>query len=145
MERVEQRVRVRLRFYLDEDLSQALAIALGGLEYDAIHTRAIGHARQIDPKQLAFARRRGRVLITANYVDFRMLHEAWRVWAPLMNEIRRTPHPGILVVPNPNAMPVAAMAGVIDDFAQGTNPQDVQDRLIRWREGRGWEDVSAVR
>ena len=100
--------------YLDEDLFIDLGLSLPAQRFEALHTREAGLDGQSDPKQLAFAMRQGRVLVTANPSDFQMLHEAWLVWGELWDDSGHRPHPGILVVPNPNGMTIEAMTTLID-------------------------------
>lgn len=132
------------RLYLDEDLSNDLGPALRAVGCDAVHTRELGRDGQIDPKQLAFAATQRRTLVTANFGDFRMLYEAWLTWTALDGPGLPT-HPGIVVVPNPNSLLVAPMTRVLDDFAQRTEPFDIEHRLVRWSAKNGWQDFSAVR
>lgn len=134
-----------LQQYVDEDLSDSLPGFLGGLGHDAVHTRAIGNSGFIDPEQLAYAARHGRVLLTSNFDDFRMLHEAWLVWTPEWAGAGASPHPGILVVPNPNEMNADAMARLVDAFVRRADMADLRNRLFRWRASTGWLDYSAVR
>jgi hypothetical protein len=76
-----------------------------------------------------------------------MLHQAWLVWAELWSEqgLGLLLHYGVLVMPNPNALPAQDMSRIIDEFARNLQPEDMQGRLLRWRPGIGWEDRSSVR
>ena len=131
--------------YIDEDLSDDLPSALRALGYDAVHAREAGNERQINPRQLAFAARHGRLLVTANAQDFRMLHEAWVVWSTEWPAAGLAPHPGIALVPNPNAMRTPAIARILDELARGIGGADPRNRLYRWKATTGWEDQSALR
>jgi len=133
------------RLYLDEDLTDDLGELLRAEGFDAIHTRDASRKGAIDPRQLAFAVEEHRVVVTANLVHFRMLHEAWLNWAPLQNPDQPRPHPGILAVPNPNVMPAGVMARVIADLAGDDHSKGVENRLLQWRIGLGLRDLSSIR
>ena len=131
--------------YPDGDLFIDLGLWLRAQHFDALHTREVRLDGQSDPKQLAFATRQGRVLVTANLRDFRMLREAWLVWGELWDDSGHRPHPGILVVPNQNAKSIEAMATLLDEFARDAVPELIQGRLLRWTSESGREDLSTVR
>ena len=133
------------RFYVDEDLSNDLSPELRSSGYDAVHTREVGNGRQVDPRQLAYATRHGRVLLTANLGDFRMLHEAWVVWAAEPGVAPTSPHAGIVVLPNPNEMEAVTMARLLVEYVRAMAPADLASRLLRYRSVGTWEDLSAVR
>lgn len=132
------------RLYLDEDLSKDLGALLRADGLDAFHTRELGRAGATDPQQLAFAVEENRTIITANLVHFRMLHEAWILSAPLQNPTNPRPHPGIVAVPNPNVMSAETMARLLADFVRGGLSSGVENRLLEWRIGHGWRDLTAV-
>lgn len=134
-----------LNVYLDEDLFDDLGVILRVQRCDALHTREAGLDGQSDAEQLAFATREGRTLVTANRQDFRVLPEAWLVWADLWRELGHIPHAGILVVPNPNALNRGVMAQLIADFAHASDPAAMQSRLFRWQAATGWTDLTAIR
>jgi hypothetical protein len=81
-----------MRFYLDEDLSDVIAV-IGrnrfGLDIVSAHACGIEHVS--DAEQLAFAAREGRVLVTRNGDDFIMLTHRFRD--------EGLPHPGVAIVP----------------------------------------------
>lgn len=104
------------RLYLDEDLANELTAALRQRGHDAVHTREVGNKGRTDPRQLAFAVHHGRILITANYRDFRMLHDAWVVWSDRRVGLGLALHHGIPMVPNPNAATPLATARLVDEI-----------------------------
>jgi predicted nuclease of predicted toxin-antitoxin system len=69
-----------LRFLLDEDLSQQVAIGLRARGIDAVSVHEIGRDNQriSDEIQLAFAVEQGRVMVTYNRRDFQLLDARWR-------------------------------------------------------------------
>jgi hypothetical protein len=105
----------------------------------------MGRAGATDPRQMAFAVQENRTIVTANLVHFRLLHQAWVLSAPLHNPNNPRPHPGILVVPNPNVMPAEVMAQLLEEFVRGDPSGSVENRLLEWRIRHGWRDRSAVR
>ncbi len=70
-----------LRFLLDEDMSDRVAVGLRARDVDAISVHEIDRAnRQIpDEEQLAFAAEQGRVIVTYNRADYQALDAAWRI------------------------------------------------------------------
>jgi hypothetical protein len=134
---------VAARFYVDEDLSNAFAAELRRLGHDVLHTRDAGNRRAIDPRQLAFAVREDRSLVTANFADFRMLHEAWLIWSGHWPQ--PVGHPGILVVPNENLSRPTALALFVDAFVGQIGDNGLRTRLFRYRDAVGWTDFTAVR
>lgn len=133
------------RFYIDEDLSDDLAAGLRALGFDAVHAREAGNRGAIDPRQMAIAASHRRILVTANFSRFRMLHEARLVWSGNDGGGRLGPHSGIAVVPNENSLAPGMMLNALASFARGFGVEDVRNRLFRYRIAPGWEDLSSVR
>ncbi len=80
-----------MKFYLDEDLAPAVALALRQRGIDAVSAHDVRNLGLGDTEQLAFAARYRRCLVTGNARDFRSLgHEA---------VARQAPHAGIVVCP----------------------------------------------
>ena len=86
--------------YIDEDVSQDLTHALQQRGHNVVHTNQAGNKGLKDPRQLAFAARTGRILMTSNRKDFEMLHLAWLVWSREWGVEAQRPHPGILALPS---------------------------------------------
>ena len=80
-----------MRFYLDEDLAPAIAVALRARGVDAVSAHDVGHLELGDKEQLAFAARQGRCLVTGNARDFRSLGQD--------AVAQRQPHAGIVLCP----------------------------------------------
>lgn len=131
-------------FYLDEDLAERMGADLRAAGFDAVTTREVGHRRFLDAKQLAFASTSHRVLVTANFHDFRLLHEAWHIWHADFGFRLVTAHAGIVVVPDPSILPGAEAALLIAAFARTVPITSIRDRFWRWRASTGWVDLSAV-
>ena len=67
----------KMRFFTDEDVYGATAIALRRAGFDAVSTPESGRVSQSDEAQLAWAAGEGRVLVTFNVGHFASLHAAW--------------------------------------------------------------------
>ncbi len=70
-----------LRYLLDEDMSDRVAIGLRARDVDAISVHEIDRANRKlpDEEQLAFAAEQGRVIVTYNRADYQALDAAWRI------------------------------------------------------------------
>ena len=64
---------MRLRLYLDEDISPVLATLLRDAGYDAVSAHEVGALRDTDPEQLARATSAGRAILTYNCRHFHAL------------------------------------------------------------------------
>jgi hypothetical protein len=84
-------------FYLDNDVSIHIAIELRAAGHGALSSRDTGMRAAKDGRQLLAAAQRGWILITHNFGDFDILHDAWLGWSAAWGVIPR--HAGILVVP----------------------------------------------
>jgi hypothetical protein len=131
--------------YLDEDLSNDLGPALTALGHDAVHARDIGRNGLGDASQLAHAIAEHRILVTANARDFRLLHEALILGSVLLCPSATREHPGIIAMPNPNAMPAQRMAELLDERLRRDDPAALQNRFLRWETSSAWEDLSVPR
>ena len=80
-----------MKFYLDEDLTPVIAVALRRRGIDSVSAHEVGQIGLSDAEQLAFAARQRRCLISANARDFRRLaHDAVE---------QGRPHAGIVLCP----------------------------------------------
>lgn len=80
-----------MRFYLDESLSDEIAVAARRLGIDVTSSHAAGNDGTPDDVQLAYAARLGRCIVTMNYAHF---IELAREYAE-----RDLVHAGILLLP----------------------------------------------
>ncbi len=80
-----------MKFYLDEDLTPAIAVALRKRAVDAVSAHEVGRTGFGDAEQLAFAAGKGRCLVSANARDFR------RLGRDAIEQGR--PHAGIVLCP----------------------------------------------
>ena len=63
-----------IRFFTDEDIYSAVAVALRRVKIDACSTPEVGRRKQSDESQLEWASTEGRVLVTFNVAHFAALH-----------------------------------------------------------------------
>lgn len=80
-----------MRFYLDEDLSPAVAAALRRRGIDALDAHEAGNLGLTDAEQLAFAARVRRCLVTGNARDFVQLGRR--------SVFDARPHAGVVLCP----------------------------------------------
>jgi predicted nuclease of predicted toxin-antitoxin system len=83
-----------MRFYLDEDLSDRIAVLARerGLDVTSSHEQELRRDSSPDESQLALAAGEGRCIVTKNGQDFHALTTIFRE--------REFPHAGVLVVPS---------------------------------------------
>jgi predicted nuclease of predicted toxin-antitoxin system len=80
-----------MRFYLDEDLSDRVAVIARSLGLDVLSSHECGRDGLDDEAQLQAAAEDGRCLVTRNRVDF-------VAWTVRFFE-RESPHSGVLLIP----------------------------------------------
>jgi Domain of unknown function (DUF5615) len=124
--------------YLDEDVPLPLAIALRMLGYDVFAPKELRGRRISDARQMDHAVSLGRIMVTRNAKDFRLIHETLTLWAARWDLLDRRRHYGILIVPEAS---VAALSQAIDEFAQSMPIPD--NRLFVWDRRIGWYDPYA--
>ncbi len=66
-----------VRFFTDEDVYGATALALRKAGFDVISTPEIGRLGKSDESQLQWASKEGRVIVTFNVAHFANLHTEW--------------------------------------------------------------------
>ena len=79
-----------MKYYLDEDLAPAIAIAARALGVDSISAHECGARGLSDPDQLARAAAEGRCVVTFNRVDF--------IAATRQAYEKRLAHHGVLIL-----------------------------------------------
>ena len=94
------------QFYLDHNASAGIAGHLRAHGHGARTARDLRLDRARDPQHLLTAARHGCLLITSDWHDFRLLHDAWSEWPPAWGIDPLPQHAGILVIPPPVAAPM---------------------------------------
>ena len=67
----------QIRFFTDEDIYGAVAVALRSGGFDAVSTPETARLGESDESQLLWAADEGRVLVTFNVAHFAGLHSEW--------------------------------------------------------------------
>jgi uncharacterized protein with PIN domain len=81
-----------MRFYLDQCLSQVVAVIARGMGVDVISSHEVDRDGTDDDVQLLYAAEQGRCIVTRNYADYeRWTHEF---------QEQGLPHRGVLLVPS---------------------------------------------
>lgn len=107
-------------FYLDSDVSQEVARFLQDAGHEASTARSIGLGTATDDEQLMRAAEEGWILVTHNREDYKLLHGAWLRWSRAW---QITPeHAGILVIPQPPALPYDRAARELAAFVRSGHP-----------------------
>jgi hypothetical protein len=127
------------RFYLDENVVEALAAVLVSLGHDAVTTNRIGTKGVKDPIQLVLAARMDRILLTHNGDDFGMLQLAWRAWANEWSVAAAARHAGILLLPQSRGLGASFLGRIVDEFVSTASA--VENRLFAWNAVVGWHEV----
>ena len=111
-----------MKFYLDEDLTPIIAVALRKRRVDAVSAHELGQIGLSDAEQLSFAAGQGRCLVSANARDFR------RLGRDAIEQGR--PHAGIVLCPprihglDVGAI-VKALAEIAERYPAGLGEYDV--------------------
>lgn len=108
-----------MKFLVDEDLSEELAVILRAKGVDAIHIRELGLSGAEDQEVLDEAARQKRCVITRNRNDFLKLTEFY------FHEGR--PHHGILIIPrsypgNQTSKTARAIISLAEDHPHAFQP-----------------------
>lgn len=86
-------------FYLDHNVTAATARHLRDAGHGARTAADLGLERARDHRQLLQAALRGWILVTSDWKDFRLLHDAWQEWPRACGIAPLPPHAGVLVIP----------------------------------------------
>ena len=122
-----------MRFYLDEHLSQQIAVVARARGLDVISSHECGRDKLPDDEQLRLAAEEGRCLVTRDRDDF--------VALTLQFFAQRWPHAGVLIVPK--SLPdqdFVGIAAALVAFAQsyeGDLPSYTLTYLTPQRRGQG--------
>jgi len=132
-------------FYLDNDVTQRIAVLLQGAGHSVMAAGWIGLRAGSDAEQLLRAAEEGWILISHNREDYMLLHEAWLRWSRSWGVTAA--HAGILVIPQPRDFPPDQATRELSRFVGSgrplanelyRRPVGARPRWERWRLGRGW-------
>ena len=123
-------------FYFDHGVSEQMAALLDRKGHDILSTQDRGQTRASDDQQLLTAYQLGRILVTHNAGDFRLVHYAWRLWPGALG-LEWPPHPGILVIPQPPELSIERAAEELDKFVR--SGRRIVNELYRLRVPGGWQ------
>jgi hypothetical protein len=131
-------------FYLDHNVSRGMAVRLRRAGHTAHTADETGKAHASDDEHFLIAQLQGWILITHNWRDFKLLHDAWRRWVGAhwpRTGIASPVHGGIVVIPQPDVqrrhwLPEHAAHEVALLLASRVT---LTDALYRWRPSVGWE------
>jgi hypothetical protein len=118
-------------FYIDHDVARALAVRLRNEGHHAVTARNLGVERAGDERHLMGAALAGRILVTHNAHDYRLLHAAWLHWTETWE--RRSRHAGILILPHG---PAEENVRLLISFLELGLPLD--NGLYEWSRRGGW-------
>ena len=119
------------RFYLDENLSRDAESLLAQYGHDALHCVDAGNKGKSDPEHLQVAAVAGRILVTFNWRDFRLLHQFWtalNTWGNIGQ-----PHAGILT--SLGEIDDIQWANLVHVFA--SEKQTLTNQMWEWRRQQG--------
>lgn len=129
------------RFSLDENVSNQLAPLLEAHGHDVRTTRQLGTSGIKDYEQLRQATRQGRILVTHDEDDFRLLHGAWRTWFAEWGTPPLPQHGGILSIPQFPILRVDEAADVLDRFVRSLDAaHGIVNRFFAWSRAEGWRE-----
>lgn len=107
--------------------------------HDILASRDVNSERLPDDVLLLTTVRLGRVFITHNRNDFRMLHDAWVTW-PAAFGMALPPHPGVLLL---DSGPPETLAQVLVDFFDVVRPDNLPNTIFWWHHRDGWRRSTA--
>ncbi|MGH2532464.1 MAG: DUF5615 family PIN-like protein [Thermomicrobiales bacterium] len=122
-------------FYTDEDVTLALEEPLRARGHLVASTDGEGRRRSPDPHQVLYAAERDWTLITHNRRDYRLLHDAWHLWAHAWKVPYR--HAGIIVLEQLPRHPAAEIADLIHGLVVDAETS-LANALYDWRQATGW-------
>lgn len=116
-----------MRLLLDEHVSRTIAEQLRQRGHDVLAVSEAGLTQQPDDEVFRWATGQRRALVTADYKDFRLLHQRW-----LANGER---HYGLVLVPR-NLLPRRSRFGdlvtVLDRLLRACPEEDALDTSETW-------------
>lgn len=127
------------RFFMDHNIAHDTASALRKRGHDVLTAWEARSDRATDDVHLLAAAQSNRILLTADFADFTLLHDAWRRWFSAYPSDPAPAHSGILIIPQPNQrswwLPEDT-ATEVDAFVRGRAA--FSNDLFYWKLNRGW-------
>ena len=108
----------KIRLYIDEDLSDRLAVALRSRGFDVISAHEVGMRGKSDKEQLDYASKHNRVILTRNVRHFVTLQRDF-----YKNELF---HKGIVVT---DYLPLKELVRRITKFLNENRPEEMDNHL----------------
>lgn len=108
----------KIRLYIDEDLSDRIAIALRSKGFDAISAHEVNMRGKTDKEQLEYARKHNRIILTRNIKHFVNLQREYYK--------KGLPHNGILVT---DYLPLRELIKRLTKFLNEKNFSDISNTL----------------
>lgn len=119
--------------YADHDApANALIAELHRFGHTVHTSRQMNRFQDRDDQQLAFAARRGWILLTRNAKDFGLLHQAWLSWAIEWGVSPPPQHAGILVIPQNPPRPFPDLASAIHQVLTTLPPVPLPNSIHLW-------------
>lgn len=128
------------RFSLDENVSGQLGPLLEARGHEARSAKQLGLLGAEDYEQIRLAARQGRILVTHDEDDFRLLHGAWRTWFAEWGTPPLPRHGGILSIPQFPILRVEDAADILDRFVRSSDAGGgVVGRFFARSREKGWQ------
>jgi hypothetical protein len=107
------------RLFLDENVPEAVAVALRLRGYDVGTTRQTGRRGLTDGQQLDYAHSQGRILFTHNVADFAKIHVEY---------VRKgREHSGIILA---RQLPIGFIVTALLKFLSSSKAKDVRNQAV---------------
>ena len=107
------------RLFLDEDVPEAVAVALRLRGYDVMTTRQAGRKGLTDAEQLDYAHSEARVFLTHNVADFARIHEEY--------VSKRRKHSGIILA---RQRPIGLIVTALLKFLSSSEAKNLQNQVV---------------
>ncbi len=119
--------------YIDHNVALHIAQALRRHGHNVATVPELRAERAKDDEQLLVAAQQGRILVTHDVKDFRLLHDAWRRWSRAWRIAPQ--HSGILIIPQAPQWSFEQAAQEVDQFLRTGQP--LPNELYEWRSTSG--------
>lgn len=126
-----------IRFYFDNDVSAKVANLLAAKGHDVVSARTLDLRSATDAEHLLNVALSNRILVSHNFEDYELLHDAWQRWSEAWQTQQL--HQGVIIVPQGSHFGIdwrpEATAGELISFVG--RYRTMTNRLVR-RTGAGW-------